>query len=160
VISVFVNQCGYFIQGGGFEIARSCPRDDCNSELYHEYKILLIALTELIGKKQNEDIIVYNNTRIIDEMNGSVPPLDDTCLSWQRCIRREILPHITSIVFFAKKSLEYINHTINDGFQMLLDVDPQLKQKALKNYQEFIAKEQNGKRKGILDRFRKRWLGE
>lgn len=160
MISVFINNTGYYIKGGGIEIARRCPQSADDSQLYHEYKVLLLALVELKDVKQKEDVAVYNNTRIIDEMNGHTKPLDDACMCWQRCIRREVLSNISSIVFFVKKTSEYIDSNINSGFQILLNVDPTLRQQILEKQEKQNVINQKKKRTSIIDKFRKNWLGD
>jgi len=102
MIVVYFNETGYYVVGGGIEIAQSCPQALTESgtpiflALHHTYWMLYRALKELQGKEMGEDVVVYNDSRIIEEMNGVAEPFDNICDRWQKAIRRKLLPAIRS----------------------------------------------------------------
>ena len=133
MISVFINNKGYYIKGNGIEIALSCsPKRNDSGELlydeqYHVYAILAKALNNLRNQDIKEDIMVYNDTRMIDEMNGMLKPLDDINTSFRDGIRRTILPEINSNVFFRKKSQTMLAQYIDSAQQSMVSVPNKLK---------------------------------
>lgn len=133
MISVFINNKGYYIKGDGIEIALSCSpkRNDHGEPLYdeqyHLYAILAKALNNLRQQKLTEDIMVYNDTRLIDEMNGMLRPLDDINASFRDGIRRTILPEIDANVFFRKKGQTVLAQHIEHARRNLVEVPNKLK---------------------------------
>lgn len=133
MISVFINNKGYYIKGNGIEIALSCsPKRNDSGELlydeqYHVYAVLAKALNNLRQQKLTEDIMVYNDTRMIDEMNGMLRPLDDINASFRDGIRRTILPEINANVFFRKKSQIVLAQHIDNARHNMVSVPNKLK---------------------------------
>jgi len=122
--NVYFNEVGYFIQGGGVEIARSCPPlsdPDTGKGLleptHHLYAVLISALQEL--ENHEEDITVFNDSRIIEEMDGATP-LDDVCQDSRLFIRRNVLSLIPSLVWFKKKDGDWVNRHVQNGIQKMI----------------------------------------
>jgi hypothetical protein len=126
MITVFFNETGYYVVGGGIEIAQSCPPALTESgspvflTIHHTYWMLFRALKEIQGKKSQDDVMVYNDSRIIEEMNGVVEPFDDTCDRWQKAIRRNVLPSIRSCVLFRKKPATFVAENVAHGQHTLI----------------------------------------
>lgn len=112
--------------GGGIEVAQSCPQALTESgspiflALHHAYWMLYRALKELQGKGVGEDVIVYNDSRIIEEMNGVAGPFDDICERWQKAIRRKLIPAIRSCVLFRKKPSTFVDDNVSQGQRSLI----------------------------------------
>ena len=162
MISVFINNKGYYIKGNGIEIALSCsPKRNDNGEplydeQYHLYAILAKALNNLRHQDIKEDIIVYNDTRMIDEMNGMVRPLDDINASFRDGIRRTILPEISANVFFRKKSQVVLTQHIESAVQSMVSVPNKLKIiDKLINIREQAYKSRSVK---ALQRLKEKWI--
>jgi hypothetical protein len=161
MISVFITSKGYYIKGDKIEVALSCsPKlNDSGEPLYDEqyniYAVLAKALTNLRQQKLTEDIMVYNDTRMIDEMNGMLQPLNDISMSFRDTIRRIILPNINANVFFRKKSEAVLVQQVESARRNLIEVPNKLK-----IINKLIAsKEQTYKNRSIraLKTLKKRW---
>jgi hypothetical protein len=127
VISVFFNSQGYYIEGEGTEIARSfSPSMDSSGRpmmepLQHLYVVLACALKELRAVKTNgTDIIVYNDSRLVEEMGNEVVVPCCVCSELKLVIRRKLLPDLPGVVFFRKKSAAYIDDKVQYGKQTML----------------------------------------
>lgn len=164
MITVFVTKDGYYIAGEGIEASFKCsPATDergCPifNEIHHTYKVLFLALKEVARKQSIQgDVLVYNDSRIVDELNGQVQPLDDVCRKWQQTIRRELVPAIRSLVFFRKKTAEYIRSQVKAGEVLLATSDPaKISELAFKL--DTITKERARSFKGrAIARFKKMW---
>jgi hypothetical protein len=161
MILVFINNKGYYIKGSKMEIALSCsPKlndsgEPLYDEQYHIYAILAKALNNLRQQNLTEDVMVYNDTRMIDEMNGTLRPMDDLNASFRDGIRRTILPEISANVFFRKKSQAVLEQQIDNARRSLVDIPNKLKiiDKLIEN------KEQIQKRRSIkaLKKLKERW---
>lgn len=114
MISLFFNETGYSVQGDGIEIVQSCsPAVDTDGNrvfnpIHHLYGVCFRALQELVSFSSIEDITVYNDSRVIDELNGVATPNDSTCGHWHSVINRSVLPTIKACVLFRKKSPDYV----------------------------------------------------
>lgn len=167
MIRVFFNEDGYFITGEGVEISRRfSPALTSNGDrifqtLHHTYKIAYEALRELRDLAIKDDVIVYNDSRIIDEINGFVKPLDYNCDEWLKIIRRDILPRIKAVVFFRKKSGNDILASISAGHSEMLFL---LGSKELEDImqKELASRKQasQARAKGILNKLRSKWFGD
>lgn len=163
MITVFVTKEGYYINGDGVEATLRCSPalDDHGKpifpELHHTYKVMYLALKAIIRlpTKVQSDVIVYNDSRIIDELSGFVPPFDDVCQKWQQSIRREVIAHIRSLVSFRKKPKEFLQTQFDRGQTLLTSP------KDMKRVQEIVEKNEQqttqSKKMRILDKFRKMW---
>ena len=126
MIVVYFNETGYYVVGGGIEIAQSCPQALTESgtpiflALHHTYWMLYRALKELQGKEMGEDVVVYNDSRIIEEMNGVAEPFDNICDRWQKAIRRKLLPAIRSCFLFRKKPSTFVDENVAKGQTSLI----------------------------------------
>ena len=163
MIRIFFNGDGYFVSGEGVEVSRRCSpaiteRGDLIFQpIHHQYKILYLALTELRHLSLKEDVIVYNDSRIIDEVNGHVQPLDISSQEWLNVIRRHAIPGIKSVVFFRKKSDRDVTSAINDTLEKTNDrYRQQLMEKEIKT--RVLTANKN--KQTILQHFKRSWLGE
>lgn len=166
MITVFVNKEGYYVAGEGVEATLRCsPATDDHGnpifhELHHTYKVMFLALKEVARKQTiTGDVIVYNDSRIIDELNGSIQPLDETCGRWQQTIRRELMPHIRSIVMFRKKATDYIRSQMKIGDTLLSTNTEALSELSCR--MDKIEQEQiRGFKARVLDRFKRMWKND
>ena len=131
MISLFFNETGYSIQGDGVEIVQSCsPAVDSNgnrvfSPIHHLYGVCFKALQELVTFSTAEDITVYNDSRVMEELNGVTTPQDSTCGDWHAVIIRSIIPAIKACVLFRKKSPEYVAARIRTAQEKsIVVIDP------------------------------------
>lgn len=167
MITVAVSTNGYYVVGEGTEATMRChpATDDFGTpifhELHHAYKVMFLALQE-VARIQNAqgDVIVYNDSRIIDELNGTAPPLDDTCRRWLRAIRRELVPSIRSVVIFRKKSNDYIKMQIKAGESLLATNDPVLLAKLAHQLETNKRETLKNRKARILDCFKRIWRND
>lgn len=167
MIKIFFTEEGYYVIGNGVEIARRCSPaltdrgDRIFQPIHHEYKILYLALAELQRIDSKEDAIVYGSSRIIDEINGLVKPLDEINSSWLQIIRQDILPTIKAVVFFRKKSPDFVQREISAAHGTLM---AQVDRRTLTAIAEKeIDHKQNTKRqrkRGLIGRLRDKWFGD
>ena len=101
-----------------------------------------------------EDVVVYNDSRLIEEINGVVIPLDDTHARWLEIIRRRTLPQLRSHVLFRKKSTRFVTQYVEAGQKSLIgSVDP-------KTRLDIMQKEndrEEERKKNTLQRFKRNW---
>lgn len=154
MILVFCNENGYYVMGEGVEATQHCSpalNDDGTtilSSLILSYIALANALRTLTGIRIEGDIIVYANTRIIEELNGSAEPLDEISNNWKKYIRQNILPLIRSVVLFRKKSGDYIARNIHLGNERLLVSTPM----------DLIKNQNKNRKANLVNKFKERWL--
>jgi len=105
------------------------------------------------------DIMVYNDSRIIDEINGQIEPLDETCGEWVKTLRQDVIPTVKAVVFFRKKPTNHINSTIASAHGDMLSQmsDEQKRAIAIREHHIRQALESEQKRKAI-QRFQENWL--
>lgn len=136
MIRVFFTEDGYYVAGESIEIIRSCSPactergDRIFQPLHHEYKVLYLALCELRNADIAEDVMVYGDSRIVDEVNGIIEPLDPTCERWLALLRRHIIPSIKAVVFFRKKATNDVQNTIAQAKQSM---SPQIDHRTLQD---------------------------
>lgn len=167
MITVFVTKEGYYVAGEGIEATLKCsPATDERgfpifNEIHHTYKVMFLALKEVARKQRiSGDVMVYNDSRIVDELNNQLPPLDDVCRRWQQTIRRELVPCIRSLVFFRKKSAEYVDSRIKAGEALLAPSDP-VTLSELASRLDRVERDKARTFKGrVLDRFKRTWNNE
>jgi hypothetical protein len=164
MITVFVTKEGYYVKGEGVEASLRCsPALDSHGnpifhELHHTYKVMFLALKEVARKGCIKgDVIVYNDSRIIDEMNGNAKPLDEVCQKWQMLFRRQVLPHIRSIVVFRKKASDYIMSQVRLGHSLLTPSDPATINELTERLEKAEVEKIRSFKGRILDRFKRMW---
>ena len=105
-----------------------------------------------------EGVVVYNDSRLIEEINGVISPLDDTHNKWLEIIRRRILPQLRSHVLFRKKSTIFVTQYVEAGQQTLIgSVDPKARLRAMQKEierRENVIKE---RKENVLQRFKRKW---
>lgn len=167
MIRVFFNEDGFYVAGESVEISRrSTPAttergDRVFQPIHHTYKILYNALVELRSIGIQEDVIVFGDSRIIDEVNGYCQPLDETCDQWIKVLRRDVLPYIKSVVFFRKKPSSFIRETIaREHARMLPALNTNTVCEIAAKAAEHVQQKSQHKRKQARDRLRKSWFGD
>lgn len=167
MIRVFFNEDGFYVAGESVEISRrSAPAttergDRIFQPIHHTYKILYNALSEIRSLGIKEDVIVFGDSRIIDEVNGYCQPLDDTCDQWVKILRRDVLPTVRSVVFFRKKPASFIRETIGrEHARMLPSLDINTAREIAANAAEHVQQTSKNRRKQARDRLRKSWFGD
>lgn len=167
MIAVFVSKEGYYIHGDGVEAALRCSQalDDQGNpifhELHHTYKVMFLAL-EIVARKQmiHGDVVVYNDSRIIDELNGSIPPLDDVCQRWRQVIRREIMPRVRSIVLFRKRAQDFIAAKMAGVNNLIVQHDPAVMQELAVKSNQMERERSRSTKARVLDRFKRMWKND
>lgn len=167
MITIFFNENGYYITGDSVEASRRCSPaltirgDKIFQSLHHTYKILYLALNELRDIHIDDDVMVYNDSRIIDEINGSINPLDEICERWLQTLRRDIIPDIRSLIFFRKKPTTYINSTIEHAHQsMLSHIDEKTRQKLTAQENLLHTKIEKARKQKLIQRLKQSWFGD
>lgn len=140
MISIVFNENGYVISGEGVEVSRRClpartiDGDEIFQNIHHSYKVLYLALEELRYISSNEDVMVYGDSRIIDEINRLVPPIDSECQKWYEIINWHTIPTIKPVVFFRKQATNWVSKYINDAHSKTFEeIDSKTKSKILKH---------------------------
>lgn len=105
MIEIWVDESGFVISGDHESVLKSHPIKDADMHVMM-YQIICEALSEVCNYKQQ--IYVYGNSRVIEEINGVIGPINSECKEWVRYLRRHILPRMSGCVFFNKKSAEKI----------------------------------------------------
>ena len=167
MIRVFFNEDGFYVAGESVEISRrSVPAttergDKIFQPIHHTYKIVYNALSELRSLGIQEDVIVFSDSRIIDEINGYCQPLDEVCDIWVKKLRRDVLPTIRSVVFFRKKPSSFIKETIaREHARMLPPLDANTAREIAANAAKSVLITSQNRRKQARDRLRKSWFGD
>lgn len=167
MITVFLNEDGYYVTGENVDVTRRCSPaltahgDRIFQVIHHVYKVLYLALCEVHEMNIQDDVMVYNDSRIIDEINGIVEPIDPTCDKWLKILNRRTIPSIKSVVFFRKKPTTRVNEAIADAHDsMLTKLSGQEQQKIADRetkLRDARAKTRNGK---VINKLRKSWFGD
>lgn len=167
MIIVYFTSKGYFITGNGVEISRRCSPalthegDPIFQNLHHTYKVLYLALKEIMGQGVQEDVTVYGDSRIVDEMNGQCPPLDDVHQKWVNVIHQYVVPAIRGIVLFRKKSPQQISAAVESAHSSMLEVvDRHTLETIAKKERERHGAELEKRKKRLVSNLRKAWFGE
>lgn len=161
MIFVYLNHNGYYVKGDGIEAALSCsPSLDENGEPFYPahcqvYAVLAKALNELRGQEIGDEVMVFNDSRVIDEMNGAVSPLDDLSTEFRDRIRKEIIPEIGVNIFFRKKNTRTIMREVLDAKRAMVDVPDKKKKLELLSQQEEQINRSNSVR--ALNKLKENW---
>ena len=167
MITVFFNEDGFCITGEGVEVSRRCSPaltergDRIFQPQHHAYKVLYLALCELRDTNMLEDVMVYNDSRIVDEINGNVEPLDSTCHEWQQVLRQDIVPQIRGVVFFRKKPTSQVNTTVRQAHEkMNVGLDQEAKQRLIEREARLQEAQKKARNEKLIYKLRKSWFGD
>jgi hypothetical protein len=167
MITVFVNEDGYYVTGENVDVTRRCSPaltvrgDRIFQVIHHVYKVLFLALCEIRDMNIRDDIMVYNDSRIVDEINGLVEPLDTTCDEWLKTLNRHTIPSIKSVVFFRKKPTTNVNTTVNDAHtNMLVELSGPEQQKIAERETKLREARTKSRNHRLIDRLKNAWFGE
>lgn len=165
MITVFFNENGYCIAGEGTEVSRRCSPaltdggDTIFQSIHHTYKILYLALCEIRDMSVQENVMVFNDSRIIDEVNRNTEPFDELCDEWLKVLQRHIIPSIRSVVFFCKKPTHQINETIAGSHSdMLIKLDPKTREKIAQVETQAKKAIENTRKRQAVERLKQAWL--
>jgi hypothetical protein len=163
VIKVYFSEKGYYVAGESVEVARKCSPattergDRIFQSIHHCYKILALALQDVNKRNVNEDVMVMSDSRIIDEINGTIEPLDEVCKQFVQELRRKVIPSMGSLVFFRKKSPEYINDAISRAHaRLIIELSEEDKRKIV----SFEKANSQNRKKRLVNRLKDRWYGK
>lgn len=162
MIKIIFNENGYYIAGENIEkTSKISPAVGVNGQrvfqpIHHTYKVLYLALCEFQKLNTSDDLLVYNDSRIIDEINGYIQPQDSVCEQWVRTLRRHLIPSIRSVVIFRKKASAYINSSIEEAHhRMIVKVNKELiAQKEVDRVKSLKTKKKNG----LITSLKERWF--
>ena len=160
MLRVFLNKTGYYVVGDKIEIAKSCPPfKHSSNQLYHLYAVLISCLIDLRDCSiKNDDIVIYNDSRIIEEMNGE-SCLDDICEKSVNYIRRYILPTIPTAVWFRKKSYDWIENKVSNGHdKMLKSHDARKREEKIREIENYIESKRKSIKRNRIENFKRRWI--
>ena len=166
MIRVFFTEDGYYVAGENVEITRCCSPaltdrgDRIFQPLHHEYKVLYLALCELRNANITDDVMVYGHSRIIDEINGAIHPLDTTCERWLNVLRRNVIPSIRAVVFFRKKATRDVQGAVSKAQQTL---SPAIDLRTVEDITASETERQDAlvwqKKRKAIARLRTQWFG-
>ena len=166
MIEVFFNSTGYYITGPNIEIAKHVTplKIEGNvilTDLQHLYSVLSMALIELMANPSSkEDITIYNDSRIIEDMRGITAGIDDLCVKTVRYLRRKVIPSIKGVIFFRKKSSDYINNKIEFGQKTLIgEIDDSIKDREIAKIEQAIADYNQKNKRDRVQNFKRDWFG-
>lgn len=143
---IFLGQTGYYITGAHESIFKCSAPEDVEDSVFL-YQLLYGALCEIRGV--DDQITIYNDSRLIEELNGIVKPLSETSQKWLLFIRRNVLPRTAGRIFFRKKSTEFI---LNGQQQCKFRDKPEIPTDSLIN--RIFRK---SKKRTSAERFKSRW---
>lgn len=150
MIRLFWNNSSYLITGDGVEIIKKVTPPGDVSEHIVLYAVLTEALKEIIALDTKEDLVAYNNTRLIDEIRGETSCLDEQSRQLRNSIIRNVLPRIKSFIIFKKKDVNFITSNIEKFSAKLLrepvflDTEKNIDQSALLLKQKALERFKNG----------------
>lgn len=166
MITVFVNEDGYYVTGENVDVTQRCSPaltahgDPIFQVIHHVYKVLWLALCEIRDMNIRDDIMVYNDSRIIDEINGTVEPIDTTCGKWLEMFNRHTIPSIKSVVFFRKKPTTTVNKTINDAHStMLIKLSGPKRQEIAERETKLREVSAKSRKRRLIDGLKNAWFG-
>jgi hypothetical protein len=117
MIHCYFDTSSYYIIGKEIEVYSTLKNPEIDS-LRQSYWALLMLLPELALEKDN--ITIHTDTRLIDEMNGEIGPLDD----WTRQAKHivnQMTASLCGIVLFRKLDATKLAKSINSGREKLID---------------------------------------
>jgi hypothetical protein len=160
LIKCFINADGYYISGEDLEIVRKLTPITENGKqlldpLQHLYLVMYSALVDLKGITGSQ-IFVYNDSRIIDDLNGQ-PTLNEWFSVVRTMIRQRLLPEINGVVFFRKKPAREIADNISGGMNSLC-IDDSKRDKRLLKYIDTQIKEYETIFKRKITNLKRRWF--
>ncbi len=145
MLNCYFNHMGYAIEADGTTIVRAvepkCEEDGTPSldTLQHTYLVLFTMLGELVGVDLGyAEVRVHNDTRIIDEMDGS-PSIDEMCMETRRSIWQQLLPKIDGRVTWQKISSAKLDERILEHHRAMLGDRPTAKRVAELNRLDSLA---------------------
>lgn len=97
------NNNGFVITGKDIDIKFNCSPNKFWDPIDQLYIILIKALSEL--KNHQANIICYNDSKIIEELNGSIKTISDTSKILRDTVLRKIIPTMKGFVFFEKRAV-------------------------------------------------------
>jgi len=120
IVNCYFNSRGYYIFGDAIEICGATPvsqYEEQYDELQHLYLVMITVLTQLKGLKKS--IYLFNDSRLIDDMNSSAATLGPWYDKIRSLCKRNIIPEILGPVFFKKFNSKFIDDQISLGFKRL-----------------------------------------
>jgi hypothetical protein len=167
MITIYFTHEGYFVTGEGVDVSRRCSPaltsegDPVFQRLHHTYKVLYLALKEISCVVVQEDIVVYGDNRLIDELNGVCPPLDGTHKKWLEVIRQHIIPDINGLVFFRKKPPQQVKSAIKGAHSGMLDqIDEHTLSEIAHKEKERQEQESAARKKRLVSNLKSKWFGD
>ncbi len=167
MIEVFFNKTGYYIIGPNIEIAKSVnplkiEGENVLTDLQHLYAVLSMVLIELLSNPSSkEDITIYSDSRLIEDMRGITSGMDELCVKTVRYLRRKVIPSIKGVIFFRKKSSDYINSKIKSGQDALIgELDDSIKDREIAKVEQTIADNNQQNKRNRIQNFKQDWFGK
>lgn len=126
MIEVFLtDESYYFTDGFGTHNYFHVKKDDISWTIYNEYQqsyLMLIYLFSVLRKENIKHFVLYNNSRLVEELNGQIKPISTWGEGALLYLYRNSLPYFVDYTF-RKKSLEDLTEKINDGKRRLSEHD-------------------------------------
>lgn len=145
---IFLGTSGYLISGAHESIFKCLKPEGLDSNIFL-YQLLYGSLTEV--RAIDDQITVYNDSRLVEELNGVVKPLTLEAQAWLLFIRRHVIPKTKGRIFFNKRSNEFIEEKMKENG--LLDQRKVSKDLAV---DKVFRK---SRKRNDPERFKSRWFG-
>jgi len=123
MIECFLSEHAYYFSDGHkmHSFFQANKEDVLWSSVYNEYQrsyLMLLELLKALRKDNVKNIIIYHNSRIIEEIQCKIEPLNEWGRGALIYIRRNLLPYFVDYTF-RKRSHESIIDSIVSGEQKL-----------------------------------------
>lgn len=150
MIHCYFNETSYYIAGEKIEIFSSIFNDEKDS-IRRSYWALIMLLPELQAERDN--VMIYSDSRVIDELSGEVIPLD----IWTQQARHIIMQMtccFNGICIYKKIDTLKLNRYIENGRARMIDDNSK------KMMQETLERQWNFKHSNRVRKLRTNFLGE
>ena len=147
MINCYFDASSYYIVGKDLEVYATIQNPETDP-IRRAYWMMLMVIPEFASEKDN--ITFYNDTRLIDEMNGTIHPIDEWTREAKR-ISNNMLSSLYGIALFRKMETNRLTTTLSVGREKL--IDPIARQKVLTSLEEGWQKKHNTRVKRLKEHF-------
>ncbi len=147
MINCYFDDESYYILGKDIEVFSTIKNEETDP-IRRAYWMFLVLLPELSLEKDN--VTFYNDSRLIDEMNGTVNPLDDWAREAKR-ISNQMLTSLYGIALFRKLDSNRLEKMVAVGREKM--IDPRARQTVLASLEEKWNKQHSSRVKKLRDNF-------
>ena len=147
MINCYFDADSYYIVGKDIEVYATMKNPETDP-IRRAYWMMLMVIIEFASEKDN--ITFYNDTRLIDEMNGTVHPIDEWTREAKR-ISNSMLSSLYGIALFRKIESSRLMATLSVGREKM--IDPIARQKIISSLEEDWQRKHNTRVKKLKQSF-------